>query len=154
LRELIDWVDGAHVRLVLLKGEANAYAAAINGILPSDPSINTKLAYMVVGDQHANPNNIASLQQSDFKIVQAAYQSELTDIADVVLPAMNWLEEEGHYLSTDGKLNLNHQALQPIKHAKSTVEIVTTLATKFGLTLTRNWMSALTDQPTSITLSL
>jgi formate dehydrogenase major subunit len=154
LRELINWADGSHARLVLLKGEANAYAAAINGVLPSDPSINTKLAYMIVGDQHANPDNIASLQQSDFKVVQAAYQSELTDIADVVLPTMTWLEEEGHYLSTDGKLNINLQALQPIEHAKSTVESVTKLATKFGLTLTRNWMSALTDQPTSITLSL
>ena len=154
LRELISWAGDANVRLVLLKGKANAFAAAINGILPCDQSISSKLAYMIVGDQHACPNSIACLQQSGYKIVQASYKSELTDLADVVLPEENWLEEEGHYLSTDGKLNFNHQALQPIEYAKSTVEIMTTLATKLDLTLTRNWMSALTDQPTSITLSL
>jgi formate dehydrogenase major subunit len=154
LREFIGWADNSSVKLVLLKGKANSFAAAINGILPSDPSITSKLGYMIIGDQHVCPNSIGILQHTDFKIVQSAYHSELTDMADVVLPSMNWLEEEGHYLSTDGKLNLNHQALHPIENAKSNVEIMITLATKFDLPLTRNWMSALTNQPTSITLSL
>jgi len=154
LRELITWASDSNVRLVLLKGKANAFAAAINGILPCDQSIRTKLAFMVAGDQHACPNSIGCLQQSDYKIVQAAYKSELTDLADLVLPTVNWLEEESHFLSTDGRLNISHQALQPIQYAKSTVEIMTTLAAKLGLTLTKDWILTLTDQPASITLSL
>lgn len=154
LRELLTWAGQANVKVVMLKGKANAYAAALFGILPCDQSIASKLGYMVIGDQHSCQNSLACLQQSEYKVVQAAYQSDLTEMADVVLPSRNWLEEEGHYLSTDGKLNLNRQALQPIEQTKSTAEIMAILADRFGLTLTNNWISTITSRPTSLTLAL
>ncbi|MGB4596182.1 MAG: molybdopterin-dependent oxidoreductase [Anaerolineaceae bacterium] len=154
MRELLLWAEKANVKVVLLKGKANAYAAALYGILPCDQSINSKLGYMVIGDQHSCQNSLGCLQQSEFKVVQAAYFSDLTDLADVVLPSKNWLEEEGHYLSTDGKLNLNHQVLQPIDQVKSTAEIMSILADRFGLSLTNDWKSTIISRPTSLTLAL
>lgn len=154
LLELINWASKANVAIVMLKGKANAYAAALFGILPCDQQLASKLGYMVVGDQHACENSLACLKQCEFKVVHSAYINEFTELADVVLPAKNWLEEEGHFLSTDGKLNLNNQALVPDPSAKSNTETLDLLAAKLGLSLTHHWLSTLTDQPTSITLSL
>ena len=154
LREVLKWALDHNVKIVMLKGKANAHAAALFGIQPSDLAQVSKLGFMILGDQHSCENSLACLTQCDFKVVLAAYQSDLTDVADVVLPCKNWLEETGSYLSTDGKLNVSRQALQPDPEVKSSSEVLMLLANRLGLDINDNWMSALINQPTSLTLSL
>ncbi|NLW72486.1 MAG: molybdopterin-dependent oxidoreductase [Chloroflexi bacterium] len=154
VRDILAWASKTNVKVVLLKGKANAYAAALFGVAPCDREISSQFTYMALGDQHSCQNTLACLEQAAFKVVQAAYQCDLTDMADIVLPAKTCFEEEGHYLSGDGKLNLNRQALQADNQAKSTAEVIALLAGKLGLTLKSDWKAALTKRPTTLTLAL
>jgi predicted molibdopterin-dependent oxidoreductase YjgC len=45
----------------------------------------------------------SSLPKIDFVVVQAAYQSHLTDLAKVVLPAAIWCEKSGTITNFEGR---------------------------------------------------
>jgi len=56
-------------------------------------------------------------------------------MADVVLPAANWLEQEGHYLSLDGRLQKANRCLTPATEVRSTDAILLALAETTGIKL-------------------
>jgi NADH dehydrogenase/NADH:ubiquinone oxidoreductase subunit G len=41
--------------------------------------------------------------KASFVVAHAAYRTALTDVADVVLPALHWAEKEGHLTNVEGK---------------------------------------------------
>ncbi len=57
--------------------------------------------YVLAGDDMPGEDN--GWRPRDFTVVQAAYQSEWTDQADVVLPARIWSEQTGHVVNLEGQ---------------------------------------------------
>ena len=96
---------------------------------------------------------IKEIEKIPFKVVQASYTSSLTAGADVVLPAANWLEQNGHYISLDGRVL---EAIQSIKPAEETWTINSTLlklADKLGVKLDDNWSKDVHDRVAPVEIS-
>lgn len=64
------------------------------------------------------------LQKQDlFVIVQDAFRTETTELADVVLPAAIWGEKTGCYTNVDRTVHLSHKAIDPPGEARSDFDI-------------------------------
>ena len=74
-------------------------------------------------------------------------------MADIVLPCTIWDEQVGHYLTSEGKLGLNQQAIQAAEGNKSVPEVLKVLAGKSGLTLSETWRTAVEEKVAAIVLS-
>src|SRR5690606_9544063 len=85
---------------------ANANSVAAQGYELNKPfALNGhKAVYVALGDAEPTERVIAAIKQAPFAVVQASYQNAATEAADVVLPAETWLEQEGHYLNLEGRL--------------------------------------------------
>lgn len=83
--------------LPLVRG-ANAVGAARLGLDPRP--VRGDALYVLLGDDFPDGQ---SLPQSEFSVVQAAYQSRWTEAADVVLPSPTWAEQHGHIINLEGR---------------------------------------------------
>jgi formate dehydrogenase major subunit len=71
-------------------------------------------------------------------------------MADVVLPAANWLEQEGHYLSLDGRLQKADRCLTPSVDVRPVDDILLALAEATGFKLNGDWAKEL-NKRTAVT---
>jgi len=74
-------------------------------------------------------------------------------MADVVLPVVNWLEQEGHYLSMDGRLQFANSSQQVKGTVWSNSAVLRELAGKLGITLNGNWKDELTQRPSPVEIA-
>jgi NADH dehydrogenase/NADH:ubiquinone oxidoreductase subunit G len=138
--------------LLGLKGQANSLAAFAYGL---DQALDTKdcqAVYLALGDGAASPEVLARLEKVPFKAVQASYVSPATAMADVVLPVEVWSEQEGHFLSLEGRLQATHRAVKPPEEVRSNAETLEALAQKLGLTLGADWKAGLTQRVLTTTI--
>jgi formate dehydrogenase major subunit len=136
--------------LVSVKGEANSLAAAQLGLEKAAKVDGHKAVVFAIGDDELSQKTMKDFEKVAFKVVIASYASALTAMADVVLPATNWLEQEGHYLNLEGKLQKAVRAITPAEDARTTGETIKALADKTGAKLDDNWTKEL-HKRTSIT---
>jgi ferredoxin-nitrate reductase len=62
-------------------------------------------------------------RQSLFVIVQDAFRTETTELADVVLPAAIWGEKTGCFTNADRTVHISQKAVEPPGEARSDLEI-------------------------------
>jgi formate dehydrogenase major subunit len=111
LQNLLDLAQVLGAALIGVKGEANSMAAAQLGLeAPFTPN-GYQSAFVLLGDEDPSQKLIKRLEEIPFVVVQAAYTSQLTGNADVVLPVTMWAEQSGSYLSLDGRWQKLGQAL-------------------------------------------
>lgn len=67
------------------------------------------------------------MQELEYLVVQDILESELTAMANVVLPAAAFAEKSGTYIACDNSAGLLQQALKPYGKAKTDAEIFTAL---------------------------
>ncbi|HEY9827566.1 MAG TPA: nitrate reductase [Stenomitos sp.] len=64
------------------------------------------------------------LQKEDlFVVIQDAFRTESTELADVVLPAAIWGEKTGCYTNVDRTVHISHKAVDPPGEARSDFDI-------------------------------
>ncbi|MBL1178939.1 MAG: molybdopterin-dependent oxidoreductase [Pantanalinema sp. GBBB05] len=64
------------------------------------------------------------LQKDDlFVVIQDAFMTETTELADVVLPAAIWGEKTGCYTNVDRTVHISHKAIEPPGGARSDFDI-------------------------------
>jgi anaerobic selenocysteine-containing dehydrogenase len=64
------------------------------------------------------------LQKEDlFVVIQDAFMTETTELADVVLPAAIWGEKTGCYTNVDRTVHISHKAVNPPGEARSDFDI-------------------------------
>jgi len=152
-RDLVLLAREIGAKVVALKGKANNFAGALLGFEMDTQPKAAPVFYLALGDGHACDHTREALAGSEFKIIQASYDSDFTEIADLVLPCTIWAEQAGHYLSTDGKLGLNQQAIQAADCQRSVLDVLKVLASKSGITLAEAWREAVEDKVATIVLS-
>ena len=69
--------------------------------------------------------------RGDFQIVHSCYRTELTDGADVVLPALHWTEKEGHFTGPSGDLRTVNRVVAVPQWARDDRDVLSALV---GLT--------------------
>jgi len=152
-RSLVELAREIGAKVVTLKGKGNSFAAALLGYEMDAQPKSAPVFYLALGDGHACDHTRDALAGSEFKIVQASYESEFTSLADIVLPCTIWAEQTGHYLNTEGKLGLNQQAIEAAEGNRSVLDVLQILANKSGLTLSDSWRAAVEEKVATIVLS-
>jgi len=122
---------------------ANGKAAALLTLVEPVDYSNVEAAYIALGDECASQSLSQSLEKVPFVVVQSSYSSPMTANADVVLPSLTWLEQDGHYMNMEGKLTAAKGALVAPEGAADNTDILKNVAGKLGLSVSDDWKAAL-----------
>ncbi len=137
LLNLTKMVDNAS--LLSVKGEANSLAAYLYNLDKPFELNGQKAVYLALGDDYPSKRLLQRLENAPFMAVQASYVSEATAMADVVLPAEMWAEQEGHLLNLEGRLQTIQRGLTAPAEVRSNVEILESLAAQLDFSLNNDW---------------
>ena len=110
-RLLIEIADKLNTALIDVHGKANSYAAEKLGLTHPIDLQNYQSAFVLISDEEPTQKLSKSLEQVPFVVMQAAYSSQATANADVVLPVTMWAEQSGAYINLDGRVQKAVKAL-------------------------------------------
>ncbi|HOP08087.1 MAG TPA: NADH-quinone oxidoreductase subunit NuoG [candidate division Zixibacteria bacterium] len=68
------------------------------------------------------------LEKLDFLVVADMFETETTELADVVLPLGSWAEVEGDFINLEGVKQTASKALNPVEQSKSAEELIRLIA--------------------------
>ncbi len=71
------------------------------------------------------------LERLDFMVACDLFETETTELADVVLPMCSWAEYEGDYINLEGRIQTAKRAVRPLHEAKPAFEIIDAIAEQF-----------------------
>jgi predicted molibdopterin-dependent oxidoreductase YjgC len=146
-------VDGERSNILSLKGEANSQSAALMGLeQPFNPN-GEKVTYIAVGDDYVAKKLVEKAAKSQYLVVQASYESKLTEQADVVLPVSIWSEQEGYYINLDGRMRKAEKAVTAPENVRDNLDVLTELAKRMSLTLNADWKNAIRERKSSVALN-
>ena len=74
-----------------------------------------------------------ALSKLDFLVVQELFENETTAVADVVLPAASYAEQDGTFTNNDGLVQRVRQSIPPLHQSKADWMIVAQLAKELGM---------------------
>jgi formate dehydrogenase major subunit len=134
---------GAPEALVSVKGQANSLAAYMVGLDKPFEVNGQQAIYLALGDDKPSQRLIKRLEGAPFIAVQASHVSPVTAMADVVLPVEMWVEQEGHFLSLEGRLQEARRGVAPAQDVRSHVAVLQSLADSLGVNLDADWKSGL-----------
>lgn len=146
--------SGTPAAMISVKGKANSLGADQLKLDQPFHLDGRKAAYIVLGDDSLSKRQLRALQGVPLLIVQAAYQSKLTEIADVVFPVSTWSETAGHYLNLEGRLQQTQQILELPANVHTNGEVLQTLAARLGIRIQANWRERLLQSPAVVSLDL
>jgi formate dehydrogenase major subunit len=152
LKHLLELATVTGAAMLSVKGEANSLAASQYHLDKAFSVKGYQAAFLAVGDDTPSQRLITAVENTPFLVVQAAYTSKLTAIADVILPVEMWAEIEGHYLNLDGHLQEAHPALSLSEGIHSNLTVITDIADKLGIKLDGNWKKHLYERPAVVAL--
>lgn len=134
--QLAHLVDG---KLINTKGRANSLAANAYGLDSKFEPGDHAAAYIALGDDELSQRQMQQLEKVPYLMVQASYSSPLTARADVVLPTQTWMEQDGHYLNLEGRLQKANHCLAAPENVYSNLEILAKLALILGESTETSW---------------
>ena len=146
LARLVGALDDERSAVIGVKGQANSTSAYLYE-LDKEFAINGQQAvYLVLGDDKVSQRLLQRLEAAPFVAVQASHASSVTAMADVVLPVEMWVEQEGHYLNLEGRLQEAHPGLTPPPEVWSNAKVLEAIAARTGYVLDTNWKRALNEK--------
>lgn len=74
-----------------------------------------------------------ALSRLDFLVVQELFENETTAVADVVLPAASYAEQDGTFTNNDGLVQRVRQSIAPLHQSKPDWVITAQLAKELGM---------------------
>jgi formate dehydrogenase major subunit len=130
--------------LINLSGKANSFAAKSYGLAQAFTPRSGSAVYAVMGDDYPTPRLLEKLKEAPFLAVQASYASDLTDMADVVLPVETWPEQSGHYINLESRLQKANPAVSAPENVLSSLEVLKRLAACMGFAVNEaSWQDRL-----------
>lgn len=151
---LVEFAGMVGAEIVNLKGGANSLAAAQYQLDKPFKVTEQKLGFFILGDEEPTKQLEKEAGKIAFKVVQASYSSRLSSNADVVFPVTNCLEEEGHFINFDGKLQQTHKSLTPPEGIWTNFAVLEAISKKLALKTTNDWKEALTKQISPVVLEV
>ena len=100
-------------------------------------------ALVILGDDHVPEKLAEKISAINGWVAAASYLSPELESAAVVLPLATWLEQEGHYLNMVGLLQKANAAIIPPTGVKTSTELASEFAQKFGAAAQGDWRSIL-----------
>ncbi len=93
----------------------------------------------------------AALKNLDFLVVQDIFLTETAELADVVLPAACFAEQEGTFTSTERRVQMVRKAVNPPGEAKSDLEIIIDISNRMGYPMNYSSPAEIMDEIASLT---
>ncbi|MEW5957613.1 MAG: molybdopterin-dependent oxidoreductase [Chloroflexota bacterium] len=146
LARMIGALTNQRSAVLSIKGEANSLAAYQYGLDKAFQSNGHQAVFLALGDDHASRRLVERLQGAPFIAVQASYASAITEMADVVLPAEMWAEQEGHYVNLEGRVQEIHRGLASPEEVRSHVDILEAIAAQLDFSLDEDWQGKLSQR--------
>jgi formate dehydrogenase major subunit len=153
LAVLVGAVDSERAGLLSIKGETNSLTAALLGLDQVFELNGQKAVYVALGDGYASRSLIERVSKAPYLVVQASYESKLTEQADVVLPVTIWSEQEGHYINLDGRVQKAEKILASPENVHDNLTVLSELATQMNISLETNWQQAILGRKSSVALN-
>ncbi|MEI6291268.1 MAG: molybdopterin-dependent oxidoreductase [Chloroflexota bacterium] len=152
LAKLTGAVDFERLGMLSVKGEANSTAAAQLG-LESKFSLNgEKAVFALLGDDHFSKRLMERISKAPYLVVQAAYESDMTAKADVVLPVTIWSEQEGHFVSMDGRVQAAGKAVNAAAGIRDNTAVLAEIAMRMNMPVKQDWQKTLKTRKSSVML--
>lgn len=151
---LVAFAQKIRASLVVIKEQANSLAAAQLGIVDEEWQDELKAAFVALGDETPSDALKKKVEKVPFLAVFSAYQNELTEKADVILPASMWAEESGSYLNSDGRLQTKIAEIEAPEGIWTSMTLMEELAKKFGVDPTCDWKKIISQQPASVVIAV
>jgi len=143
LQTLLKLSETLNAALIGVKGNANSMAAAQLKLEAPFKTDGIKSAFVLLGDEEPSQKLTKALEKVPFVVAQAAYSSQMTANADVVLPVTMWAEQSGTYLSLDGRLQQAEKALDPPDGILTAREALRKIAETLSLEPDTDWEASL-----------
>ena len=153
LAVLVGAVDGERFGLISVKGEANSLTASLLGLDEAFKLNGEKAVYVAVGDDYVSKSMVERLSKAPYLVVQASYESNLTEKADVVLPVTIWSEQEGHYINLDGRMQKAEKAVNPPESVLDNVAVFNEVAKRTNMKVETDWQKAVLGRKSSVSLN-
>ncbi|MEA4908033.1 MAG: molybdopterin-dependent oxidoreductase [Anaerolineaceae bacterium] len=140
--------------LLSTKGQANSLAAAQYGLAHNLTVEKQQAVYVALGDDQPSQKFIQQVEKAPFLAVQAAYVSQLTAMANVVLPVENWAELEGHFVNMEGRIQLASPALSAAEGVWSNQAVFEALGQKLGSAVSTDaWQAELSVRTAAVEIA-
>jgi formate dehydrogenase major subunit len=152
LAVLVGTVDQERAGLLSIKGQPNSLTAALLGLDQAFKLNGQRAVYVALGDDRVSPSLVERLSGAPYLVVQASYESKLTEQADVVLPVNIWSELEGHYINLDGRVQKAKKILEAPETVHDNLTVLNELATRMNMSLESNWQQAILGRKSSVAL--
>ncbi|MCX6068678.1 MAG: molybdopterin-dependent oxidoreductase, partial [Chloroflexi bacterium] len=150
LAKLVGAVDSERAGLISVKGEANSVAAA-QFRLDQQFALNGQQAvYAAIGDDYVSKRLVERLAKAPYLVVQAAYESTLTEKADVVLPVTIWSEQTGHYVNMDGRVQKAEKAVDAAESIRENSAVLAEIAMRMNMPIKQDWQKVLHERKSSV----
>ena len=154
LSYLVDLANACKGTIINLKGEANSLAASQYRLDQSLEVEGYSAIYIAIGDEEPSQRLIQKLAKKSYLIVQSSYVSQLTALADVVLPVTVWSEQEGSYLSMDGQLQKAIKSVEPPEEVRSNLTVIQEIAETLGFKVDgKMWKDQLSQRVSTVELN-
>lgn len=97
-----------------------------------------------------DPELLAALAKLEFLVVEDAFESELTRLANIILPAAMYLEKDGTMTNMDRTVQRLRLAVNAPGEAHGTTWYISEIADRLGYTIDVNNVSAILDEITAL----
>jgi len=152
LAVLVGAVDAERAGLLSVKGQSNSLTAALLGLDQVFKLNGQQAVFVAIADDRVSPALVERVSKAPYLVVQASYESPLTERADVVLPVTIWAEQEGHYINMDGRVQKAERSISAPKNVRDNLAVFNELATRMNMSLETKWQQAILDRNSSVTL--
>ena len=154
IEKLVSFANKIRASVVVIKDQANSLSAAQLGFDTAHIQDTADIAFLALGDESPTDDLVEKYRQVPFLAVYSAFPNQLTDKADVVLPATIWAEESGTYLSTDGRLQTKDVAINHEEGILNSFDMISKLAEIMTIDTNCDWKSMIQIQPASIEFTI
>lgn len=153
LAVLVGAVDSERHGLISIKGETNSLTATLLGLDTAFDLNGQKVVYAAVGDDYVSRSLVERVSKAPYLVVQASYESKLTEEADIILPVTIWAEQEGHYINLDGRVQASHKAITPPETVRENIAVLNEIAMRTNMTIKSDWQTAILARKSSVALN-
>ncbi len=153
LAVLVGAVDSERHGLISIKGESNSLAATLLGLDTAFDLNGQKVVYAAVGDDYVSKSLVERVSKAPYLVVQASYESRLTEKADIILPVAIWAEQEGHHINLDGRIQTAHKSLNAPENARENIAVLNEIAMRTNMSIKSDWQTAILARKSSVALN-
>ncbi|GAB4113172.1 MAG: formate dehydrogenase subunit alpha [Candidatus Caldatribacteriota bacterium] len=92
-----------------------------------------------------------ALQKTEFLVVSDIFMTETSELADVVLPGVSFVEKDGTITNTERRIQRIRKAIEPVGKAKPEWQIICDLAQKMGYPMSYNSPAEIMEEIAELT---